>query len=164
MDIVEIAEKMIGLSDGNVEDINHFMKVWGYARTIGKMARLEMRSQYILEAAAVVHDISCPLCREKYGSTGGKHQEQESEPLVRAFFAGTDVDAEVVERIVYLVTHHHSPDAVDGLDYQILIEADYLVNADEMGFSAENIRNFRERFFRTRTGTDLLNMIYTKAV
>ena len=50
--------------------------------------------------------------------------------------------------IVYLVTHHHSPDAVDGLDYLILIEADYLVNADEMGLSAENIRNFRDCFFR----------------
>lgn len=34
MYIAEIIEKMIGLSDGNVEDINHFMKVWGYARTI----------------------------------------------------------------------------------------------------------------------------------
>lgn len=128
------------------------------------MVRLEMRSQYILEAAAVVHDISCQLCREKYGSTGGKYQEQESESLVRTFFAGTDVDAEVIDRVVYLMTHHHSPDAVDGLDYQILIEADYLVNADEMSFSAENIRNFRDRFFRTKTGTDLLNMIYTKAV
>ena len=164
MYIAEIIEKMIGLSNGNIEDINHFMKVWAYARTIGKMVRLEMRSQYILEAAAVVHDISCHLCREKYGSTGGKYQEQESESLVRTFFAGTDVDAEVIDRVVYLVTHHHSPDAVDGLDYQILIEADYLVNADEMSFSAENIRNFRDRFFRTKTGTDLLNMIYTKAV
>ena len=164
MDIAEIVEKMIGLSDGNVEDINHFMKVWAYARMIGKKEWVEMRSQYILEAAAVIHDIACPLCREKYGNADGKHQEAESEPLVRAFFAGTDVNAEVIDRIVYLVTHHHSPDAVDGLDYQILIEADYLVNADEMGLSAENIRNFRDCFFRTRTGTDLLNMIYTKAV
>ena len=65
MDIAEIVEKMIGLSDGNVEDINHFMKVWAYARTIGKKEWVEMRSQYILEAAAVIHDIACPLCREK---------------------------------------------------------------------------------------------------
>lgn len=86
MDIAEIVEKMIGLSDGNVEDINHFMKVWAYARTIGKKEWVEMRSQYILEAAAVIHDIACPLCREKYGNADGKHQEAESEPLVRAFF------------------------------------------------------------------------------
>ena len=27
--------------------------------------------------AAVVHDIACPLCREKYGNTNGKHQEED---------------------------------------------------------------------------------------
>ena len=42
MDIAEIVEKMIGLSNGNVEDINHFMKVWAYARTIGKKEWVEM--------------------------------------------------------------------------------------------------------------------------
>lgn len=25
---------------------------------------------------AIVHDISCPLCREKYGDKNGKKQEQ----------------------------------------------------------------------------------------
>ena len=160
MDIAEIVEKMIGLSDGNVEDINHFMKVWAYARTIGKKEWVEMRSQYILEAAAVIHDIACPLCREKYGNADGKHQEAESEPLVRAFFAGTDVNAEVIDRIVYLVTHHHSPDAVDGLDYQILIEADYLVNAEESGLAEANIRHMGETIFKTGTGKQLLQSLY----
>ena len=160
MDIAEIVEKMIGLSDGNVEDINHFMKVWAYARTIGKKEWVEMRSQYILEAAAVIHDIACPLCREKYGNADGKHQEAESEPLVRAFFAGTDVNAEVIDRIVYLVTHHHSPDAVDGLDYQILIEADYLVNADESHFFGHNIKNMYDKIFKTETGKFLLRSMY----
>ena len=162
--IPQLTEKMIAFSAGNTADIHHFLCVWAYAKTIGEAEGLDEKTQFLLEATAILHDISCPLCREKYGNTDGKHQEAESEPLVRAFFAGTDVNAEVIDRIVYLVTHHHSPDAVDGLDYQILIEADYLVNADEMGLSAENIRNFRDCFFRTRTGTDLLNMIYTKAV
>ena len=162
--IPQLTEKMIAFSEGNTADIHHFLCVWAYAKTIGEAEGLDEKTQFLLEATAILHDISCPLCREKYGNTDGKHQEAESEPLVRAFFAGTDVNAEVIDRIVYLVTHHHSPDAVDGLDYQILIEADYLVNADEMGLSAENIRNFRDCFFRTRTGTDLLNMIYTKAV
>ena len=33
----------------------------------------------ILEIAAIVHDIACPLCREKYGRADGYLQEQESE-------------------------------------------------------------------------------------
>ena len=33
------------------------------------------------------------------------------------------------DRIAFLISHHHTIDQIDGMDYQILIEADYLVNA-----------------------------------
>lgn len=45
------------------------------ARTIGTLENLDRHSQEILELAAVVHDIACPLYREKYGNTDGKNQE-----------------------------------------------------------------------------------------
>ena len=32
---------------------------------------------------------------------------------------------EQIERVKYLVGHHHTYDNIDGLDYQILIEADF---------------------------------------
>ena len=64
------------------------------------------------------------------------------------------------ERISYLVCHHHTYTDVNGLDYQILLEADFLVNADESQMSEAAIRNARETFFKTRTGTELLNSIY----
>ena len=44
--------------------------------------------------------------------------------------------------------------------YQILIEADYLVNADESQYSEENIRDMLARVFRTETGRELLEGIY----
>ena len=47
----------------------------------------------------MVHDIACPLCREKYGDADGKHQELESPPLVEAFFAELPVARPDVERI-----------------------------------------------------------------
>ena len=53
-----------------------------------------------LELAAIVHDIACPLCREKYGNTNGNYQQLEGASLTREFFAGTDVPAEQLERIV----------------------------------------------------------------
>ena len=58
--------------------------------------------------------------------------------------------------MVYLVGHHHSWKDVDGLDYQVLLEADYLVNAQEAGYSAENIRTAEGTLFRTDTGKRLL--------
>ena len=37
----------------------------------------------------------------------------------------------MVERICYLIGHHHTYKDVDGADYQLLLEADFLVNAYE---------------------------------
>ena len=65
----------------------------------------------------------------------------------------------MTERVVYLVGHHHTYGEVDGPDYQILLEADYLVNADESNYSQEKICSAMERLFKTATGTALLKSI-----
>ena len=65
-----------------------------------------------------------------------------------------------INRIAYLVGHHHTLHDIDGLDYQILLEADYLVNADESHYSKENIENILEKVFRTETGKQLLRTMY----
>ena len=83
MTTAEIARKMVAYSNGNRHDVNHFMKVWAFAKTIGECEGLNKASQDILEIAAIVHDIACPLCREKYGNTNGKYQELEGPALVR---------------------------------------------------------------------------------
>jgi len=69
MTISQIMEKMIAFSNGNIHDIDHLIRVWTYARTIGELESLDQQTQYVLEIAAITHDIACPLCREKYGDT-----------------------------------------------------------------------------------------------
>ena len=83
MTISQIMEKMIAFSKGNIHDIDHLIRVWTYAKTIGELEGLDQETQYILEVAAITHDIACPLCREKYGNANGKLQEKEGEVLVR---------------------------------------------------------------------------------
>ena len=56
--IAQLAEKMIRFSVGNTHDIDHFLRVWSYARIIGALEGLDTGTQYILEAAAIVHDIA----------------------------------------------------------------------------------------------------------
>ena len=153
-------EKMIAFSEGNHHDINHFMKVWAYARTIGMAERLDEETELILETAAIVHDIACPLCREKYGKADGKHQEIEGYPMAKEFLKDTGVNSEQIERVAYLVGHHHTLTWIEGMDYQILIEADYLVNADESGYSIDNIQNMHDTIFKTATGKRLLESIW----
>ena len=155
-----VMEKMIAYSKGNLHDIDHFLKVWALAKNIGEQEGLDAHTQELLELAAIVHDIACPLCREKYGDTNGKHQERESPPLVKRFFAPLPVDPADVERISWLAAHHHTYTNADGIDHQILLEADFLVNADEGGCTRSAIENFRRRVFRTASGTHLLDSIY----
>ena len=162
MIVAATTQKMIAFYRGNIHDIDHFLKVWAMAKTIGELEVLDKHAQEVLELAAVVHDIACPLCREKYGDTNGKHQELESPPLVEAFFKGLPVERPDVERVSWLVTHHHTYANIDGPDHQILLEADFLVNAGESGYTPSAIRNFRERVFRTAAGKELLDSMYLK--
>lgn len=145
MIVSEISTKMIEYSKGNLHDINHFMKVYAYAKTIGECEKLDNDTQTVLEVAAIVHDIACPLCREKYGNTNGKYQEKEGEILVAEFLKDTGYSEEFINRVVFLVGHHHTLKDITGLDYQILVEADYIVNADESHYSKANINNAMEK-------------------
>ncbi len=163
MIITSAVEKMIEFYEGNLHDIAHFMKVWAFAETIGKQEKLDAHTQQVLELAAVVHDIACPLCRKKYGNTNGKNQERESPPLVEAFFADLSVPEEDIQRISWLAAHHHTYENAVGLDYRILLEADFLVNADESGYTIAAIKSAEKNIFRTSSGIRLLQSMYLRA-
>ena len=158
--IAELTEQMIVFSNGNLHDITHFITVWTYAKTIGELEELKPDTQYLLEASAIVHDIACPLCREKYGHADGKLQEKEGPALVRAFLADSGMTEAQKERIAYLVGHHHTLTGIDGMDYQILIEADYLVNASEKTYSPANVQNFMNTSMKTESGKKLAKALF----
>ncbi|OQY31938.1 MAG: phosphohydrolase [Spirochaetaceae bacterium 4572_59] len=160
MKIGAALNKMISFSGNNSHDINHFLKVFAFAKSIGELEGLDADTQEILELAAVVHDIACPLCREKYGNTNGKYQEIEGVPLARQFLRELSVSDLTIDRVAWLVGHHHSYTNVEGLDYQILLEADFLVNADEGSMSQSAIQSMLKRVFKTETGKRMLQTIY----
>lgn len=160
MTISQIMEKMIAFSNGNIHDIDHLIRVWTYAKTIGELEGLDQQTQFILEIAAITHDIACPLCREKYGNTSGKHQETEGALMVRDFLAETGMSEGQIERVAFLVGHHHTLADIDGMDYQILVEADYIANATENGYSKENAANFMTKIMKTQSGKRLLTTVF----
>ena len=92
----------------------------------------------------------------------GSLQETAGPPLVREFFQDTGIDKEMLERICYLVSHHHTFTGVDGTNYQILLEADYLVNAGEHENDRKAVSKFHKNVFRTKTGLALLEDMYMK--
>ena len=158
-----LTEKMTHFYAGSVHDIDHFLKVTAYAELIGTLEQLPEDTLQTLVVTAIVHDISCPLCREKYGSAGGKQQETESEALLRPFLAEFDLPPEMLQRVIFIVTHHHTYTGVDGADWQIMLEADFMVNASESNMSPNAIRNFAQQVFRTPTGLRLLHSVHRGA-
>ena len=162
MKVSEAITKLIAVGGGIEHDICHFLKVWGFARTIGEAEGLDERTLMTLEFAAVVHDIACPALRKELGNAPGGEQEKAGPAMVREFFQGSGIDEAMLERISYLVGHHHTYAGVDGLDYQILLEADFLVNAGEHEKDRKAVSSFHEKVFKTRTGLKLLEDMYMK--
>ena len=122
---------MMEYDHGDVPRIQHFVKVYEFARMIGLMEGLDSKTQFTLESAAVVHDIGIHISEQKYGSSSGKYQELEGPAEAKKLLDGLEWPADVTERVCYLVGHHHTYHDMDGMDYQILVEADFLVNLFE---------------------------------
>lgn len=158
--IAQIMERMIAFSGGNIHDIDHLIRVWTYAKIIGEMEGFDANKQNILEVAAITHDIACPLCREKYGNTNGKYQEEEGTRLVKAFLAESGMTKAQIDRVAFLVGHHHTFTGIDSLDWQILIEADFIANASESGYSKEKVKAFLQKNMKTESGNRLARAVF----
>lgn len=115
--------KMISYDHGSPERIQHFLKVHSFAKTIAVSEHLDEKTLFITEAAAIVHDIGIRLCLEKYGDGNGKLQEKEGPVLAEQMLSELGFEKDVIERVSFLVGHHHTYTGIDGLDYQILVEA-----------------------------------------
>ena len=160
MTIASVISAMIAYFEGNRHEIEHMLKVYGYAKTIGEMEGLDSASLRTLEIAAAVHDIGIPPAIRKYGCDAGPYQEELGPDEARRLLEDLGCDAPTIERVCYLVGHHHSWKQVDGIDYRILLEADFLVNAGQKNPGPEALRAARDNFFRTQTGLRFLEACF----
>ena len=151
---------MIAYYDGDPKRIQHFTKVHSYARLIGIGEELDDASLFILEAAAYTHDIGIRVAEEKYGRCDGKLQEQEGPIIAQKMLSQLGFENYIVERICFLIGHHHTYDNIDGLDYQILVEADFIVNLYEDDAGNRAIDKAYKRIFKTETGKKIFRLMF----
>ena len=144
----------------DAEGIQHLLKVHEFARLIGRMEGLPAGLQETLEAAAVVHDIGIHPARQKYGRSDGPLQEKEGPAPARALLSRLGWDPAVIERVAYLVGRHHTYTDIDGVDYQILVEADFLVNLFENDEPPQARQAVYRRVFRTESGKRLFRAMF----
>lgn len=151
---------MIAYNKGDAKRIQHFTKVHSYAKLIGQEEGLAEQDLFVLEAAALTHDIAIHICEEKYGSCEGKLQEKEGAALAEAMLTELGFVPEVINRVCYLVSHHHTYTNIEGKDYQILVEADFLVNLYEDNKEKPDILTVYQRIFRTEYGKKICKEMF----
>lgn len=152
---------MIKYDGGDVPRIQHFVKVHDFARMIGVAEDVGSEQLFILEAAAILHDVGIHAAEAKYGNSHGKHQEELGPAEAKKVLADVGGFTEQqTERICWLIAHHHTYTNVTSQDHRILLEADFLVNSFEDNLSKEAIASFRENVFRSPSAIDMLNMMW----
>ena len=151
---------MIELYHGDSKRIQHFCKVHSYAKLIGETENINKDTLFVLEAAALTHDIGIHICEEKYGACNGKLQEKEGPPIAEKLLTDMGFGNEITDRVIYLIAHHHTYNDIDGIDYQILVEADFLVNMHEDELSREAIETAYHKIFRTEAGKKICKEMF----
>ena len=160
MDICSVINEMISYYKGDVKRINHFLKAYSFSKTIGELEKLDKDTQFILEVAAAMHDIGIKVSEEKYNSSAGKYQELEGPIVAKEMLTKLNFSKDILDRVCFLIGHHHTYSNIEGIDYQILVEADFLVNIFEDEINKDSIKSIKEKIFKTKSGIKILNDLY----
>lgn len=158
--IEQVKSKLIDYDKKDIKRISHALKVHSFAKYIAEGEGVEKNILQTLEIASLLHDIGIHISEEKYGSSAGKYQEIEGPAIAEELMKGMEISEIEQERVKYLISRHHTYHDIDCIDYQILVEADFIVNIDEDNIPREAIEHTLKTVFRTETGIDLVNSLY----
>jgi HD superfamily phosphohydrolase YqeK len=138
---------------------NHAVKVARYAEQI---LMKEGGNPLVVMGAAYLHDIGIHEAERKYGSTSGPYQEKEGPPIAKEILERLGVQKEMTDEICDIIGHHHSPREQETLNFQVLYEADWLVNIEEEGISNDRkkVEKLIGKVFRTVTGKQLAEGLF----
>lgn len=158
--INNVIQKMINYFGNDVRRINHALKVHSFSKTIGLKENISENKLFVLELSAILHDIGIKISEEKHSCSSGKYQKIEGPAVAEELLKDEIINEENINRTKFLIGNHHTYKKIDDVDFQILIEADFLVNIYEDEMSEENIKSLRDKYFKTQTGIKLINSLY----
>lgn len=155
-----IIQKMIEYFETDILRINHALKVYGFANCIVRREQLSAQEIVIVDIASILHDIGIKEAEKKYNKSSGPYQEKEGPAVALNLLSDLKIDQEILDRVSFLIGHHHSYHKIDALDFQILVEADFLVNIHEDEMPKRSIESIRKKYFKTQTGLSILESMY----
>jgi HD domain len=164
VDVKEIAiSRMKQLFGDDNRRVTHALKVLSFSEEIlqGEKVVGEIAETVILTAA--LHDIGIHEAERKYNSSSGKYQEIEGPPIANRILHEMGISDLIIQRVCYIIGGHHTPSKVDDVDFQIIREADLLVNIEEGGLASDknaNIVKIISENFKTATGKRIAETLY----
>lgn len=160
--IEKIIIDMLNINKNDTKRINHALKVYTYARTIAQIEEVEKNELQIIEISAILHDIGIKECERKYNACGGHLQQKEGPAIAKKILDKYKLDESIKTRILYLIAHHHTYKDINGIDYRILIEADFIVNIQEGNIGKKAFLIAKKKFFTTDASKEIAELAITK--
>jgi len=157
---IDIIREMIEINKNDFRRINHTLKVYALTKMIAEVEINDKKTRDIAVIASILHDIGIIASEKKYQSCAGKYQQIEGPPIAKEILEKHTYDSEIIDRVCYLISKHHTYNEIKGIDYQILIEADFIVNLEEDKSTLEVIKTTKEKIFKTKSGIDILNKMF----
>src|SRR5512137_861589 len=149
MMIPRVMETMVGYFGYDTKRINHALKVFAFSQIITSRESTDAGMKEIIAYTALLHDIGIREAERKYKSSSGKYQQIEGPPIARQILADLGISAPVIDRVCFITGNHHTYPKIDGIDFQILVEADFLVNIFEDSLERETTESIGNRIFKT---------------
>jgi len=142
--------------------INHALNVLEKAESIAEQEGItDKKMLEVIRLTAIFHDIGIHEAEKKYKSTAGKYQEQEGPPIAEKLMSRINVDQEIQERVLHIISYHHTFSKIDGKDFQIIWEADMLANLEEKDlFKDKDHYPYIDNTFSTKAGKEKLKKAY----
>ena len=158
--IAKVKIEMIKYFENDVKRINHALKVFEFANIISKMEHINTKLKNIVNYCAILHDIGIKEAEKKYSSSSGKHQKLEGPPIAKKIMSDLNIPTNIIKRVCFIIAHHHTYSEINAIDFQIFVEADFLVNVYEDELDLESIKNIKNKIFKTKYGIQLLESMY----
>lgn len=158
MNLESIIKKMKdAFVDTMPSEIDHAFQVLENAEIIMKGEGIKGREKYLISIIALIHDIGMINAMKKYGNTSGPYQEKEGPTAAKEILKGEELSEDEVERICYVIGHHHTINKVHGIDFQIQWEADMLEALKKIDYTekTDTLKKVIEDNFKTKSGIEL---------
>ena len=134
--------------------MSHALKVARYAEQILKM---EGGNPLIVLGASYLHGMAVHKRGKRSEGTPVHVQDGEGLAAAKAILEKLSVEKEIADEICDILGHLDRPREQDGLNFQIVYEAEWLATAEEKGISTDREKDaeFIDRVFRTVTGKQM---------